>query len=266
MTNKYMNNKSIRNRKNYNMVNYNMVNYIRSSIFILLVLFTNICFAQVWTDRQISNEKILKKSYITIGYNTKYNIPNYVGEVLTYNMTKGSACRSSRFFIDESLHGYNRITTYMYNNSGYDRGHCAPAADFSFNQVAMNESFLMSNICPQTPTLNRKCWKNVEEYVRSLTQKCDTLYIITGTIGNIGYINNQIGIPKKIYKAVIGVKSSKIILSIGFIYNNDNSNQSIAHNKCTIDRIKFLINRNLFFFLENRYSDVNRSESKIMIP
>lgn len=241
---------------------------MKNSLLILLTFVCTLCYGQIWVDRTISNEKVLNKSCITIGYNTRYNIPNYVGEILTYKMTKGCAQRSSKFFPDESLYGNNRITSNMYTNSGYDRGHCAPAADFSFNQRAMNESFLLSNICPQTPTLNRKCWVKVEEYIRSLTNKCDTIYVITGTIGNIGYVSNRIGIPRQIYKAAIGVKNCKVILSVGFVYYNNDIYQSMASNRCTIDHIEFLINRNLFYFLEKHYKEYNNSkvESKIIIP
>ena len=41
-----------------------------------------------------------------------------------------------------------------YRNSGYDRGHLAPAADMKNSSISMSESFLFSNISPQDPSFN----------------------------------------------------------------------------------------------------------------
>src|ERR1041385_6747662 len=43
-----------------------------------------------------------------------------------------------------------------YTNSGYDRGHMAPsyAMGTRFGKAAQDESFLMSNMCPQLHSLN----------------------------------------------------------------------------------------------------------------
>lgn len=53
-----------------------------------------------------------------------------------------------------------------YAKTGYDQGHMAPAADFAWNQDASNTTFVMSNIAPQTPNLNRDSWKRLEDKVR----------------------------------------------------------------------------------------------------
>ena len=48
-----------------------------------------------------------------------------------------------------------------YEKSGYDRGHMAPAADFNFDQEALKETYLFTNIAPQEPTMNRGEWAEV---------------------------------------------------------------------------------------------------------
>ena len=53
-----------------------------------------------------------------------------------------------------------------YRNSGYDRGHLCPAGDMAFSEIAMSESFYMSNISPQVPSFNRGIWKTLEQKVR----------------------------------------------------------------------------------------------------
>ena len=63
------------------------------------------------------------------------------------------------FFTDKRVKKNYRTTSKDYTNTGYDRGHLAPAADFSFSDIAMSESFYMSNISPQHPSFNRGIWK-----------------------------------------------------------------------------------------------------------
>ena len=64
-----------------------------------------------------------------------------------------------------------QTSTGDYTKSGYDRGHMAPAADMKWNKQAMEESFYMSNICPQNPNLNRGDWNDLEEKSRQMAKK-----------------------------------------------------------------------------------------------
>ena len=52
-----------------------------------------------------------------------------------------------------------------YTRTGYDRGHMAPNYLIAtrYGKVAQRETFLMSNIVPQTPELNRGPWRILEE-------------------------------------------------------------------------------------------------------
>lgn len=49
-----------------------------------------------------------------------------------------------------------------YIGTGYDRGHMAPSQDMQYNEGVSRESFLMGNMMPQTPRLNRGEWKRFE--------------------------------------------------------------------------------------------------------
>jgi hypothetical protein len=51
-----------------------------------------------------------------------------------------------------------------YRNSGYDKGHLCPAADRSASREDMDATFLMTNIAPQAPALNRGPWEKLESY------------------------------------------------------------------------------------------------------
>jgi endonuclease G len=106
----------------------------------------------------------------------------------------------------DAFHSDNRVgkkpSPSQYTNSGYDKGHMAPAGDAS-NDQEMYETFLMTNMTPQEPTLNRQSWKELEEHTRTLlaNSKSD-MYIITFAI----YADNKqisgIPIPTAYWKVV----------------------------------------------------------------
>ena len=51
-----------------------------------------------------------------------------------------------------------------------------------WNKQAMEESFYMSNICPQNPNLNRGDWNDLEEKSRQWAKKYGAVYIACGPI------------------------------------------------------------------------------------
>ena len=52
-----------------------------------------------------------------------------------------------------------------------------PAADVVTSQEALNETFLLSNMCPQVAQgFNRGYWALLENFVRSLTKYFDEVY------------------------------------------------------------------------------------------
>ena len=60
---------------------------------------------------------------------------------------RGNAERAENFFPDPEVATGSAVPS-DYSRSGYDRGHLAPAADFSYNQTYKYDSFYMSNISP----------------------------------------------------------------------------------------------------------------------
>ncbi|NCB02070.1 MAG: DNA/RNA non-specific endonuclease, partial [Spirochaetia bacterium] len=67
-----------------------------------------------------------------------------------------------------------------YRKSGYDRGHLIPAADASWSESAMSETFFMSNMSPQEPKFNRGIWADLEAVVRNFAATNQEVYVVTG--------------------------------------------------------------------------------------
>jgi len=52
-----------------------------------------------------------------------------------------------------------------------------------YGKSSQLDSFLMTNITPQKPNLNRKIWQRLEEIeIKYFTKLSDEIYVYTGTI------------------------------------------------------------------------------------
>ena len=63
---------------------------------------------------------------------------------------------------DENLPSEIRATLEDYVSSGFDRGHMCPGGDCNWDDGGRDETFLLSNRCPQNPNLNCGDWKEIE--------------------------------------------------------------------------------------------------------
>lgn len=104
---------------------------------------------------------LFQRTAYTASFNRRDRIPHWVGEHLTAESLRRGQDVSrdkSRFTGDKAVPDLFRVYTNDYTNSGYDRGHMAPAGDAVSSQTAMDETFLLTNIAPQVgPGFNRQC-------------------------------------------------------------------------------------------------------------
>jgi len=100
-----------------------------------------------------------------------------------------------------------KVSPDDYTNTGFDRGHMAPNAtmDYCYDRDGQLDSFLMSNVCPQTPALNRGVWASLEEYVRDCGNALEEVWVITGPIfdGVQATLPAGVEIPDAFYKILI---------------------------------------------------------------
>lgn len=118
-------------------------------------------------------------------YDRRTRNPHWVAEHITpASLASRDADRKHSIFVeDEAIPAKFRAKLKDYFRSGYDRGHQVPAADAKWNQQAMNETFLLSNMCPQVGEgFNRDYWAHFEDFCRRLTQKYPSVRIVTGPL------------------------------------------------------------------------------------
>ncbi|XP_070566671.1 nuclease EXOG, mitochondrial-like [Ptychodera flava] len=151
-----------------------------------------------------------------LSYDQAKKTPLWVAEHITKDHLNGSASRKdSKFRRDPSIPDFYSSYNSDYVGSGYSRGHMAPAGDNKYSQLAMNETFYLSNILPQDINNNMVFWNRVEIYCRGLTEKFTDVYIISGPLvipqqdkdGNkyvkyqvIG--NSNVAVPTHLFKII----------------------------------------------------------------
>lgn len=101
-----------------------------------------------------------------------------------------------------------KVKSADYTGTGYDRGHMAPNYGIAvcYQGQAQLETFLMSNIIPQKPNLNRKVWEHLEEReIKTYAQNFGTVWIITGPVFDKqpARLSSGIAVPAKCFKIII---------------------------------------------------------------
>ncbi len=177
-------------------------------IRILLLFFLAACASPGKQRTPKTSYLTLDHTWFKVHYDPKIRLARYVEYTLERkNLLQKYGKRRDKFFPDPILENMRIPHTIPdeYKNTGYDRGHLAPAADFSFSQKANDETFVMSNIAPQTKRLNRGVWKKLEEEVRYWACGEGKLTILTGPIfhGNDPKLPSGLVIPQRFFKIII---------------------------------------------------------------
>lgn len=217
------------------------------------------------------NNYLIKHETFYISYNSDLLIPNWVGWHLD-SSDLGTGRHTGTFVIDSLLPSdWTKATHSDYNNTGYDRGHLCPNADRNAYDNG-KETFITTNIIPQTPECNRKIWKSLEDYCRCLVEnKPNELYIYSGIYGESGKMSDKkISIPEYCWKIIILLPEGENDLSritkdtvciAVLIPNTDKYNKDISTYSVSIRYIEELTG---YDFLENVPKDTQDSIENVI--
>jgi len=177
---------------------------------------------------------IYRQGYV-LGYSPNDRIPMWVCESVTTAQLTGHLTRENdQFKVDPEVVGVH-ATPQDYLKTGYDRGHQAPAGNQTVDSTLKQETFYMSNMAPQIPTLNRGIWKALEEKTRDWVKQYGQAYEWTGPIfydpkeddsatadGTVKYKTigaDDVAVPTDFYKIIV-VKEGAKYKSIAFVMHN----------------------------------------------
>ncbi len=163
----------------------------------------------------------------------------------------------------------NPVTHDDYLKSGYDRGHMAPNYAISrlYGKQAQLDSFLMSNITPQRPHLNRKLWQRLEEVeINHFAHLGKELWVFTGPIfkGKTKRLKNawNVEIPNAFYKIYALPRATGKPKLLAFLMPQKvKGNEPLTQFLTTVDTIEKLTGLDFFADLDDAIE--NQLEAKI---
>lgn len=219
---------------------------------------------------------LLNKTFFVLDFDEGTKVPDWVGYYLTRQELTGTATRRNDFHPDPELPPGKRSELADYRHSGYDRGHMAPAADFKRSDAAMSATFVLSNMAPQRPNLNRHIWQYLEADVRSLVQADGQAWIFTGPL----YIDSdsariapadsigpdRVAVPTHFFKVILAEPAAGDFQAYAFIIPNSLT-RIPGHPKdylVSVDHVEHLTGLDFFALLpdsiENRIERITQTD------
>jgi len=214
------------------------------------------------------DNQVVKYQSMTIYYNQYYRVPNCVAYELTATMTSMADSRDAenrnnyKFERDHKVKGCP--DWWEYKESGYTRGHMAPAMDMRWDKTAMAQCFLMTNICPQLDEMNDGEWRHVEEAVHRWARTAKRLVVFTGPVfsNNMKRIGKKkdIAVPQRFFKVVYAPTQNR---AIAFVMENKKINNSWTNYATTIDEVERITGYDFLASLNDEVENVVESKQNI---
>ena len=148
-----------------------------------------------------------------IMYDNQARLPTWSIHMLQQShVTACGITRPDRFFPDPLVPARARVTSASFRASGWDQGHLVSNANQMWHPQVQTESFFLTNVAPQHPSLNRRLWRTLESEVRNWVYAQGDHVIITGVIYHhtsprLGF--HEILIPSDFYKIITHVESGR---------------------------------------------------------
>ena len=248
--------------------------------------------AAVTLDEHLANPKLLlaaacplddsillPKVYFTVCYNKSWRIPRWVTYHLTAVDLEGDVARTEDYREDQAIpERPDRSLLSDYVGSGYHRGQMAPADAFDRSVHAMSTTFLLSNMAPQTPSLNSGKWRSLESAVQKVINGHRGVWVVTGNLfaeeeqevcsdfnpiclkaidplkrentNKHFWVNGKgrVAVPTHSFKAILVARDSDVFTGYGFIMPNQRERLplQVEGYQVSIDLIEHLANGEFF--------------------
>lgn len=186
-----------------------------------------------------ADDQLVEHSHFTLSYSEADEQARWVAYMLCRSRAKGDVPRTDYFDADPAVKT-GSATYNDYRRSGYSRGHLMPAADARWDETAMQETFLMSNVSPQLADFNDGVWNRMEGKMRHWANVYDTLYIVTGPVlkdlqGETIGRENRVSVPQYFYKAVYCPAEQR---AIAFLVKHEPSDAPLQQFVVSVDELE----------------------------
>ena len=132
-----------------------------------------------------------------------------------------------------------------YARSGYDRGHLVPnrAIVTRYGPDEQEKTFLMTNISPQRPALNRGPWREMEQRIADLwTARFGEIWVIVGAVspvaGRTTLESTTIDVPQQYYMLIAAQDNDGVRALAVLLPQTAEVNDFPVHNIVTIKELE----------------------------
>jgi endonuclease G len=180
------------------------------------------------------------RSFFVLCHGSERKVPLWVGYELRADQLDGRVPRPSGFRRDRQLSTPGAADA-DYRNSGYSRGHMAPAADFTGSAEAVRATFLLSNTVPQHQKVNAGVWAQLERGIRRAAAEARTAWVFTGplfesapqTIGS-----GEVAVPSHTWKVVLLIDGESTRMIAAIVPKADIALGSVVDFLTTVDEVE----------------------------
>ena len=197
---------------------------------------------------QTTNETLtLIRDGYQLGYSEQLGQALWAIYRLTATETLEAPERPEGFRVD--LETSSRVNTKHYTRTGYDRGHLAPSYGIGlcYGPHPQEQTFLMSNIAPQRPNLNRYVWREIEMLnARTYAQHREAVVVITGPVFTNSPIvyTNGFALPDAFFKIVYDTTPNGITAQAFMVPQTVERSSEPEEHLVSIDQIELLTHLN----------------------
>jgi hypothetical protein len=143
-----------------------------------------------------------------------------------------STARPEGFSPDPRIEPEYQVNTHYWTATGYDRGHMAPnwGVSICYGRDAQVQTFLLTNVIPQSPALNRGLWETLEKIISNdYAERFGQVWVICGPIfgSNLGTLKDG-----KVLIFVTGVPVAKTTPPAPFRFCMCRTLRNISNARC----------------------------------
>jgi endonuclease G len=134
----------------------------------------------------------------------------------------------------------------------------------------MEESFYMSNICPQIHHLNTGDWNELEANTRKWARRYGSVYVTCGPIYNgsrrTQYIGkNRVKVPDAFFKVIL-IQSPKKTCALGFFFENEAGQRPLNEYLVSVDYLEQTTGIDFFPSLPDELENTLEAETHNSLP
>ena len=237
------------------------------SLLLLLLPVLGLCSQRAYADsdadcyKGIPNDAesphkltLLDREGFTIGYCEEWKCPAWACYRLEADPQVHSFPRLS-FKTDREIHG---ASPNSYSKTGFDRGHLAPnfAIMTRYGRQAQSATFLMSNVTPMRPKINRGIWRQLEMRVADkYANQFGEIWVTAGPIfdDEPSQMENGVEIPDSFYKVLID-QAGDGPRALAFIFPHEpDTVLNLADCLVSIDQVEEVTGLDLFHELDDAH-------------